>query len=69
MYDDIYEDPWGERPVPLLRRPAVRGFIAAFVVFAFVLLTLMSTCTPRTIPTGTTTTTTEGVTALPVTSD
>lgn len=62
-YDD-YEDPWGDLPVPLLRRPAVRGFLAVFVVFAFLLLTLMSTCTPRTIPTGTTTTTIDGVTAI-----
>lgn len=64
MYEDFSDDPWGDRPVPLLRRPVVRGFLAVFVVFAFLLLTLMSTCTPRTIPTGTTTTTIEGVTAF-----
>jgi len=33
------------------------GFLVGLVVFTFVLLTLMSTCSPRTTPIGTTTTT------------
>lgn len=62
--DDYFESGWGDDPLPLLRRPAVRGSITLFVVFAFLLLTLMSTCSPRTTPIGTTTTTIERITAL-----
>ena len=62
MYDE--DDPWGDAPPPLLRRPVVRGGITLFVVFTFLLLTLMSTCSPRTRPVGTTTTTVEGITAV-----
>ena len=58
------EDPWGEHPPPLLRRPAIRGGITFFVVFTFLLLTFMSTCSPPARPIGTTTTTIEGITAL-----
>jgi len=47
----------------MLRRPAVRGFITLIVVVSFVMLTLMSTCSPRTTPVGTTTTTIGGITA------
>lgn len=61
--DRDYDSDWGDRPPPLLRRPAVRGAITAIVVVSFVMLTLMSTCSPRTAPIGTTTTTLEGVTA------
>lgn len=64
MYDDEFDSGWGDQPVPLLRRPAVRGAITIIVVFTFVLLTLMSTCAPRTTPVGTTTTTLDVVTAL-----
>ena len=65
MYDDDgFDDGWGDQPKPLLRRPAVRGFITLIVVVSFVMLTLMSTCAPRTTPIGTTTTTVDGITAL-----
>jgi hypothetical protein len=64
MYDDYSEDPWGGRPLPLLRRPLIRGGITFFVVFTFLLLTFVSTCSPRTQPIGTTTTTIDGVTAF-----
>lgn len=59
-----YDDPWGESPRPWLRRPAIRGAITMIVIFTFVLLTLMSTCSPRTTPIDTTTTTIDGITAL-----
>lgn len=63
MYDDQFDSGWGERPRPLLRRPSVQGLLALFVIVAFLTLTLMSTCAPRTEPIGTTTTTLDGVTA------
>lgn len=59
------DDGWGDAPPPLLRRPVIRGGITLFVVFTFLLLTVMSTCSPRTTPVETTTTTmVEGVTAF-----
>jgi hypothetical protein len=61
--DDPYDSGWGDHPQPLLRRPAVRGAITAIVIITFVMLTLMSTCSPRSAPIGTTTTTVAGVTA------
>ena len=61
--DDPYDSGWGHRQLPLLRRPVVRGAITAIVVITFVMLTLMSTCAPRTTPIGTTTTTVPGLTA------
>ncbi len=61
--DDPYDSGWGEHRLPLLRRPAVRGAITVVVVVTFVMLTLMSTCTPRSTPIGTTTTTIAGITA------
>ncbi|MEE9299376.1 MAG: hypothetical protein V3V29_10140 [Acidimicrobiia bacterium] len=61
MYEDEHEA-WGHDPLPLLRRPAVRGAITLVVIVTFVMLTLMSTCSPRTTPIGTTTTTLDGVT-------
>jgi hypothetical protein len=50
MWDEPYDTGWGDDPPPLLRRPVVRGGITVFVVFTFVLLTLMSTCSPRPTP-------------------
>jgi hypothetical protein len=47
----------------LLRRPTVRGAITILVIVTFVMLTLMSTCSPATTPIGTTTTTIGGITA------
>ncbi len=61
--DDPYDSGWGDRELPLLRRPAVRSAITAIVIITFVMLTLMSTCTLRTTPVGTTTTTVPGLTA------
>jgi hypothetical protein len=49
------EDPWGGRP-PLLRRPAVRAIVTLIAVGSFLLVTLMSTCAPRTRSPATTTT-------------
>jgi hypothetical protein len=62
--DDHFDSGWGDQPTPWLRRPVIRAGITFFVIFSFVLLTLMSTCSPRTVPVGTTTTTLERVTAL-----
>jgi hypothetical protein len=56
-YDD---DPWGGR-VPLMRRPIVRGAIIFIAAGSFLLVTLMSTCAPRTTPVPQDTTTTTGV--------
>lgn len=61
---DRPDTPWDDGPRPLLQRPGIRGVITLFVVFTFVLLTLMSTCSPRTVPIGTTTTTLDGVRAM-----
>jgi len=60
---DQYDSGWGENQLPFLRRPAVRSVITLVVIVTFVMLTLMSTCSPRTTPIGTTTTTIAGVTA------
>ena len=60
--EDPFDSGWGDQPPPLLRRPAVRGAITVIVVFTFVLLTLMSTCAPRTVPIEPTTTTVERIT-------
>lgn len=62
MFDEPYDSGWGEDPPPLLRRPVIRAGITVFVVFSFVLLTLMSTCSPRTVPIDSTTTTVERIT-------
>ncbi len=59
---DQYDSGWGENQLPFLRRPAVRSVITLVVIVTFVMLTLMSTCSPRTTPIGTTTTTIAGVT-------
>jgi hypothetical protein len=48
----------------VLRRPLVRGAITIFVVASFILLTLMSTCSPRTVPIETSTTTAPRTVAL-----
>lgn len=60
-HDDSH---WGDQPPPLLRRPIVRGTITLIVIVTFLMLTLVSTCSPRTAPVGTTTTTIDGITAL-----
>ena len=45
MGPDPYEE---ERyPTPFLRRPGVLGTLAVLVAGSFLILTLMSTCTPR----------------------
>jgi len=62
MWDEPFDSGWGEEPPPLLRRPLIRGAITLFVVFAFLLLTLMSTCSPRTVPIEPTTTTVARIT-------
>lgn len=60
---DQHDSGWGEDRLPLLRRPTVRGTITIVVIVTFVMLTLMSTCSPATTPIGTTTTTVGGITA------
>jgi len=61
--DDPYDSGWGDHRLPLLRQPIIRGAITVVVVVTFVMLPLMSTCTPRSTPIGTTTTTIAGITA------
>jgi hypothetical protein len=58
-----YDSGWGDERIPLLRRQSVRSAVTFVVVVTFVMLTLMSTCSPRTTPIGTTTTTIDGITA------
>lgn len=48
-------DPWDGDP-PFLRRPAVRAVITVVAVGSFLLVTLLSTCAPRTRSPATTTT-------------
>jgi hypothetical protein len=48
-------DPWGGR-TPFLRRPAVRVAVTTIAVGSFLLVTLLSTCAPRTRAPATTTT-------------
>jgi hypothetical protein len=58
-----YDSGWGEEPIPILRRQGFRSTVIFVVIVTFVMLTLMSTCSPRTTPIGTTTTTIDGITA------
>lgn len=50
------EDPWGGQ-TPWLRRPGPRVALALIAAASLLALTLMSTCSTRTVPPATTTTT------------